>query len=130
MEWLHGGKMAIFYVADMQRETIDLYIDTHIQLIQQWPVETPFLEAVVAQGMGIFLTPYMRKRSLDAAHISRSRNAAGRIAVIVQKNPMLTIVQAFVKSIYHPKRDRIEPQLFFSQEEGVAWLEALLEPNS
>lgn len=130
MEWLHGGKIAVFYLANVQRETIDLYIDTHIQLIQQWPVDTPFLETVVAQGMGMFLTPYMRKRSLDAAHISRSRNTAGRIAVIVQKNPMLTIVQAFVKSIYHPKRDRIEPQLFFSQEEGVAWLEALLEPNS
>lgn len=129
MEWLHGGKIAVFYLADVQRKTIDVFIDAYTTVMQQWANETTFLMMVIAQEHSIFLTPYLRKRIESVIQVAKHRHIKGRLGVVLQKNAVVQVIKLFVKSVYNQSRDTLEPQLFFSQNEAMLWLEELLEAD-
>lgn len=126
-EWLHDGQIVVFALEHVQREAVDTYIDTYMGTLRAWSVSQPFLMLLVAQQTNIFITPYFRKRLNEAIPLARSRKLHGRLAVVVLKNPLLQVVRLFIKANYSKHRDTIEPQLFFTREEALVWLEEMLE---
>lgn len=128
LEWLHDGKMIVFELADVQRETIDAYMDAYTAILQTWPVEQPFLKLLVAQNANIFLTPYIRAKVATTINIAKQRQIYGRMGLALQKNAVLHVIRLFLKTVYDSRKDKIEPQIFFSRETATAWLEEMLYP--
>ena len=127
LEWLHEGRIVVFTLGSVQREAVDTFIDTYMGILRNWSTSQTFLMVLVAQKTNIFITPYFRKRLNEAIPLARSRKLNGRMAVAVQKSPLLQVVRLFIKANYSKQRDTIEPELFFTREEALVWLEEMLE---
>lgn len=93
-----------------------LYVWIHDR-INRWDANTPYLVLYDMRAEGVNLTPYMRAKASESHDLRQE--VRGAIAVVLVQDPFTLIMSLFARLRRNKSR---EVQLFFSMEEGLAWL--------
>lgn len=125
-ESFHDGKILVFTVADIRRETVDAWSSTALKTLEAWPSDEPFLTIQDFSGVDNFsFTPYIREKSEQM--VTPRPEIQGRTAVVVKKSFGARLVQVFLLAKKNALRQR---KLFFSRDEAMKWLEEWLDPTN
>jgi hypothetical protein len=120
-QWLCDRKIILFIFKDVSHETVDACANGIIETIEKWPPEIPYLCAYNLCFPEASLTPYFRDRLKEV--MERYRDRAGRTAIVIQRTFITNLAQFFLNTQKPGIRVR---RIFFSLDEGVAWLKEAL----
>jgi hypothetical protein len=121
-EWACDRQIVIYTVRDISRDTIDAWAKLILDTIDTWPAGHPFLALFDLNFPEASLTPYVRDRLgevMDSQH-----NLKGRTVLVMRKGFLVNLARIYLRNRKLGIRER---QIFFSREEGLAWLEQVLE---
>jgi hypothetical protein len=121
-EWAYDRRIVIYTVRDMSRGTIDAWSRLILDTIEAWPTGQPFLAVFDLNFPEASLTPYIRDRLGEVMDSQHDLN--GRTALVMRKGFLVSLAQIYLRNRKPGKRER---RIFFSREEGLAWLAQALE---
>ncbi len=120
-EWSHDKRIVIFTLRNLSFENIDACTKLLQETLAVWPPDQPFLMLFDALFKDVTVTPYLKSRL--GAVIESHQNLSGRTALVMQKSFLVSLGQFFLRGRKPGSRQR---QIFYTREEGMAWLEELL----
>lgn len=124
-EWLHGGKIAVFNVPEAVRVVVEVYMDGAEKLVQQWPVNEPFLMLCDSGKATSTFSMHMRERVERLIKSPEFGQLTGRFAIVLPKSLILQIVRLFMLGL-RPQIRGPEPRIFFKRADALQWLEECL----
>jgi hypothetical protein len=123
LEWLHDGRIPVFTMATVARTSIDAWIERLKKLTQEWQADRPFLSMHDISDRNVGATPYFRAR-VEEIPTWRPEGEA-HIALVLPRTIQGKVIQMFVQA-----RKGQPVRIFFTREEGLAWLQSHLEGRS
>jgi hypothetical protein len=123
LEWLYDGRIPVFTMATVARASIDAWIERLKKLTREWQADRPFLSMHDISDKNVGATPYFRGR-VEEIPTWRPEGEA-HIALILPRTIQGKVIQMFVQA-----RKGQPVRIFFTREEGLAWLAKFLEAGS
>lgn len=125
VEWMYEGKIVVFKVTSIHRETIDLWVDKYREIILGWETGVPLLTLHDFMEAGsIIMTPHMRRRSTELANL-RS-DIPTRTAIVMKESLFVNATRIFINSLYKSQKSTRIRKIFFTQAEALDWLLCML----
>lgn len=120
VERLYRGRITIVTADSADGEAIETGFDIVMNEIENWPDTTvPYL--LLLDMSRVMLTPFVRRKALELSQIRPE--VTGRTAIIISASTIGHLIRVFVSNSLEGSRER---RVFFSREDGQAWLEELL----
>ena len=120
LEWLHDGQIPVFTMKTVVRASIDAWIDRLKKLTAEWQANRPFLSLHDISDKNVGATPYFRGR-VEEIRTWRPTGEA-HIGLVLPRTIQGKVIQMFVQA-----RKGQPVRVFFTREEGLAWLAKFLE---
>ncbi len=121
LQWLHQGRIAYFTIRTNRASAWEAWLAAEIRIKGAWPVERPFLSLHEALWDGAAFTPSIRTYMVQAAQFRPEVKFYS--AAILPKTPTAQLVKLVLRTVHMPNG---QPQVFFTVQEGIAWLESKL----
>ncbi len=121
-EWIANNQIVVFTMATVARSSIDALLNHVKQLMIEWPADRPYLALYHVADTTNGPTPYIRERFRDVQTWRPDLKA--HIALVATRNFQGKLIQ-----IYARTRGAVV-QMFFSRDEGLAWLKGFLNGAS
>lgn len=118
--WADGGSIPIFSIPNINRHTIDVWVDGVLAHLKTHPVEKPYLVLHDISAAGLALTPYVRSRSSELAVACAPYH--GRLAAVISPGLISQLIGLFLKHDLRQKMHNVTPQTFTTHAEALAWL--------
>lgn len=120
-EVLDDGKIIIFTLTDMTRDTVDAWVDGCIDAMRKCSEEKrPLLIVQDLSDPNISQTPYSKQRGAETT--DAYPDVFGRIAFILPETVLADPIRKFMRSQPNQSRNR---DAFHTREEALAWLREL-----
>lgn len=121
-ETLHHGRIVILRVDSVTRETLDIGYNAVYELQEACSSSRlPMLLLYDLSPYNFTITPYVRQ--LISRLNASNPHVTGRVAVVLPKSPATAMIKLFVGFLARSNRVK---RIFFSEDQGVRWLEELL----
>ncbi|HLA42982.1 MAG TPA: hypothetical protein VJZ27_06075 [Aggregatilineales bacterium] len=124
VEIRHQGRMLIYTLTDFSRPAgIDAYYDRAIADVQKRLEDESILAVHDVSAMPLTWTPQIRRRADELIQIGRTLKS-GRVALIFRDSVFLRLTRTFIEWQQRRYFPHIATQIFFSRDEGIAWVES------
>lgn len=117
-QWQHDGKIAIFTLTEVARESIDIWVEALRQIVKARSPKEPFL--VAHDVSAIALTPYIRQQMEEVIAIADP--LPGRYVIIVSKDVLSQSMRLFIMTNLQKPSSR-KGDMFTNREKALMWLE-------
>lgn len=127
-ELLHERRILIYTVkieSGMIRETMDLWAKSVIADLRKWPANQTLL--LMHDAREVEFTNYIRHK-VDEVNKATPPRLRAYTAVIVKRGMLGYFLSTLTQATGRFFRGRIETQVFFDRDLGIAWLEEHLTP--
>jgi hypothetical protein len=121
LEWLCDGRIPAFTMKTSARASIDAWIEKLKEVGKEWPAGQPFLSLQDISDKNVGATPYFRAR-IEEMPTWRPQQVEAHVALIVPRSIQGRLFQMFLQA-----RKGEPVRIFFSREDGLAWLVKRLE---
>lgn len=123
VEWLSDKCIVVITnKGGASRSFVDAWINTLSDIMHQWPAGRPFLLLQDLSDKTNAVTVYSRERA--AALYKVRPELAGRVAVVVAQSLTTQLVRLFLRV----RQNNLKIEMFYSREQGLDWLQEVLEP--
>jgi hypothetical protein len=117
LHWVHDGRIAVFTLRTVARNALALWAEMMFNLMDEWPIERPFLCVQDNDFKESSFTPTIRDYSIQ---FTKYRPGLTLCAAIVLPRTMVSqFVRLFLRTVQQPK---VQAHVFFHVEEAIAWL--------
>jgi hypothetical protein len=123
-EWLSDNQILVYTVTSISRPVVNMWIDSLLNDIKNWPADKPFLYMGDYSHRNITITPYVKQRSAELYRVRKDIH--GRVAMIVPQSIAGYMIQFTIKRRQNRIKARYEEQAFFNRASGLTWLEQLV----
>jgi hypothetical protein len=116
-EWAYDRQIVIYTVRDISRDTVETWVKSLQDTLETWPAGQPFLALFDLNFLEASLTPLIRDRLggvMDSQH-----DLKGRSVLLMRKGFLVNLARLYLRNRRPGTRQR---QIFFSRDEGLAWL--------
>ena len=122
ISWMYERRVVLYTVTSIKRDVIDLWAEKVHEVMLAWEPNTVYYNIHDYSRVNSFVTtPHLRQKSKESALTRLDLSA--RTAVVIPKSVMSPITRLFINALPHPKNaDRIR-EMFFTVDDGLAWLE-------
>lgn len=121
LEWVDKGKILMLTLPNINRATIDCYIETCIEIARCWPAEERVRVLHDVSHKDIALTPYLRQGLEKAQAVLVELDLQGVSAVVTQRGFIKSIMIQLGKALYK-QAPNIETHYFHNRDKALAWL--------
>ena len=118
-EYLYDGRIVVFKVTSISRQTIDLWAEIVREAVVSWTPDHWYLALHDYSEGNISLTPYARAKGTELFNLRP--DIRGSIAFVLRKTFIAQVMHLYLRSQRH---DYYQNQIFFSRTEGLSWLVA------
>src|SRR5260221_5886268 len=125
LEWKHNRQLILFDLKDMSRTTVDLWVNTLVPIMKEWPREKTFRVLYNATDPRVTLTPYLRRRLDEFSKVSGGLK--GRAGLVLGESFVAQLIQGVLHTQQHPA---IQSKLFFDFDEALTWITEGLDLSS
>lgn len=120
IERLHNGKIITVSSNSPDGSVIGVGFEILSEMLEAWAdTDVPCL--MLFDMSRVMLTPYVRRKATELAEIRP--DVHGRTAIIISASTVGHLIRMFVSNSLSSNRER---RVFFTYEDGIAWLEELL----
>ncbi|MCC7448600.1 MAG: hypothetical protein IT324_14365 [Anaerolineae bacterium] len=120
LEHLHDGRIQVFTLMDMSRESLDSWVAKIKEMTLSWPADRSALLVNHFASKNAGMTPYFRAKMQELQRWQPNRT--GYIAAIFPRTVTTQMVSIFLAA----SRRNIQVRIFFNREDAVSWLENML----
>jgi hypothetical protein len=123
--WLYDHQIAVFTVDSLHPSVIDAWAERWIALLKGWDATKTLYCLNDYTGVKNFTaTSQLRRRSKELTLVRQDVRAKN--AICIPKSMVGQVTQIFINALPQLKVERVR-RMFFSADEGLAWLEAEME---
>jgi hypothetical protein len=122
--WMDKGRIVCYTITSVSRAAIDVWADSSLALIMEWPADQPYL--AIHDFSEATLTPYVRKRAEDIVS-QIPKHFTGRSAVIMPRSFINQLIRLFVTVDLVNRNRVVDRQVFFRIEEASQWVKKAIK---
>lgn len=119
---LHDGQVHLYEFETMLRQELDVFFDQFTPILHEWDSEKPYLMVFDLTHSEISFSPYFKRRAYALIPVFVERDIRGKRALVVRKNVVGRILNAFSKGIQIHSQQRIQARTFFDRQEALRWI--------
>ena len=121
LERLHDGQILVFTITDVSRMTLDSWVNAIKSNTAGWRDDQKYFALNHFDGKNVSLTPYLRAKIEELADWRPAQR--GCVAMVLPRTFFAKLMTLFLPAM---KSQNIQSRLFFTRDEGLAWLEKSL----
>ncbi len=126
VEWLYDGRIVVFRLGDVRRQTVDAWSKMVLDEIAKVPLDQPVL--FLHDGSKIGITPYLSSKVPELHR--RASHLKGRVAIVMSQSIFGQLISRFLQSSYMKDARQVN-RGFTSFDKALAWLvEYLPDPSA
>lgn len=118
IEHLDNGRILTFVFDDISRDTIDTWVATFTELLEQG--EQPYRVLMDVSAPHLAFTPYFRQRSQEI--VNQYQHVSGYMAIVFRSHFFAAVVDLFMRA---QRKKHFEPRCFTNYEQAEAWLRTI-----
>jgi len=117
-ENLYAGRIVVFTLSSMTRETIDAWVDGCLAYMKScWGAGEPLLLLQDLSHQHIAQTPYAKQRGTELSQAYPE--LGGRVGFVLPRSANAQNIRLFARSLSNQRR---EHSIFMNREQALAWL--------
>lgn len=126
-EWIDNQRIFVVRLNDTEPSNIDVYIDSHIMLVKNWPQGKVYANIQDISNPKVSLTPYFRKRLGDLERTFKEVNRDGYSAVVLPNTFMFRIFAAFGKYFTARINTGLDMRYFNKYDDALNWIKSQIK---
>jgi hypothetical protein len=127
-EWRHQNRLVILTISDIHIETLQKYFATGREVVHDYPRDQILYMMNDCSHPNVSLTPYFREQLNDLVAFLKLEDKTMYVAVVLPNTLFFRIFVLFLNVFNSRVKDvKITQKPFISRDEGLAWLESLVQ---